>query len=105
MTEKMLEPDAAPAVAAPWPDLPLAEWRDTYATLHMWTQIVGKIRLQQCAPINHWWHVPLYVTARGLTTSPVPYAGQSFEMTFDFLAHQLRIETSWGACRAVELRP
>ncbi len=88
-----------------WPALPLAAWQDTYATLHMWTQIIGKIRLQQCSAANHWWHVPLYVTARGLTTSPIPYRGQSFEMTFDFLAHELQVETSWGARRVVKLRP
>jgi hypothetical protein len=71
----------------------------------MWTQIIGKIRLQQSSPVNHWWHVPLYVTARGLTTSPIPYRGQSYEISFDFLAHELQIETSWGPRRVVELRP
>ena len=91
--------------AGGWPTLPLAAWQDTYATLHMWTQIVGKIRLQQCSVVNHWWHVPLYVTARGLTTSPIPYRGESFEMTFDFLTHELQVETSWGARQVVELRP
>ena len=88
-----------------WPSLPLAAWQDTYATLHMWTQIIGKIRLQQCSPVNHWWHVPLYVTVRGLSTSPIPYRGQSFAITFDFLAHALQIETSWGARQVLELRP
>ena len=55
-----------------WPALPLEDWKDTYATLHMWTQIVGKIRLAQTVPLNHWWNVTLYVTSRGLTTSPMP---------------------------------
>ncbi len=88
-----------------WPELPLAAWQDTYATLHMWTQIIGKIRLQQCSAVNHWWHVPLYVTARGLTTSPIPYRGQSFALTFDFLVHELQIDTSWGPRRTIQLRP
>src|SRR5918998_6368881 len=88
-----------------WPALPLAAWQDTYATLHMWTQIIGKIRLRQSSAVNHWWHVPLYVTARGLTTSPIPYRGQSFEITFDFLAHELQIDTSWGARKVIALRP
>jgi hypothetical protein len=88
-----------------WPSLPLAEWQDTYATLHRWTQVIGKLRLRQSTPVNHWWHVPLYVTARGLTTSPMPYHGQNFAITFDFLAHELQVETSWGAQRAIKLRP
>src|SRR5947209_8155854 len=77
-----------------WPALPLAEWQDTYATLHMWTQIVGKIRLAQTPLINHWWNVPLYVTARGLTTSAMPYHSRSFEIDFDFIDHQLLVPRS-----------
>ncbi len=79
-----------------WPALPLAEWKDTYATLHMWMQIVGKIRLAQTPLINHWWNVPLYVTARGLTTSPMPYKDRTFEIDFDFVDHQLLIRGTAG---------
>jgi hypothetical protein len=80
--------------AEAWPSLPFAEWRETCATLHMWTQIVGKIRLAQAPLINHWWQVPLYVTARGLTTSPIPYRERVFEIGFDFIDHRLSIATS-----------
>lgn len=90
---------------ASWPPLPLAEWQDTYATLHMWTQIVGKVRLAQAPMLNHWWQVSLYVTTRGLTTSPIPYGDVSFEISFDFLDHQLRIQTSDGAIRTLALAP
>ena len=79
-----------------WPALPIKEWQATRDTLHMWTQIVGKIRLKLCAHVNHWWEVPLYVTARGLTTSPIPYDGGVFEIQFDFIEHRLMIETSAG---------
>jgi hypothetical protein len=88
-----------------WPSLPLAEWRDTYATLHMWTQIVGKIRLAQSPLVNHWWNVPLYLDARGLTTSLMPLRSGGFEMRFDFLAHELVIESTEGGRRAVALAP
>ncbi len=77
---------------ATWPELPLAAWRDTYATLHMWTQIIGKIRLAQAPLINHWWEVPLYVTSRGLTTSPIPYGEQGFQFDFDFIDHRLQAD-------------
>jgi len=87
-----------------WPPLPYAQWRDTCTTLHLWTQIVGKIRLQQTPWLNHGWHVPLYVTARGLTTSLIPYGERSFEMLFDFNDHALRIDVSDGARRQVALR-
>jgi hypothetical protein len=87
-----------------WPSLPLEAWKDTYATLHMWTQIVGKIRLAQAPALNHWWQSPLYVTARGLTTSPIPYARQAFQIDFDFIDHKLRIQTSAGETRTLELR-
>jgi hypothetical protein len=83
----------------------LAAWDDTRATLHLWTQVIGKIRLAQAPLINHWWQVPLYVTARGLTTSLVPYGGYSFQIEFDFLDHQLRIETSRGGRERIALRP
>ncbi|HEX8185306.1 MAG TPA: DUF5996 family protein [Blastocatellia bacterium] len=75
-----------------WPALPLDEWQDTYATLHMWMQIIGKIRLAQTPMINHWWNVPLYVTARGLTTSAMPYKDRTFQIDFDFVDHQLLIK-------------
>ena len=88
-----------------WPSLPLEEWKDTYATLHMWTQIVGKIRFAQTPWINHSWHVTLYVTSRGLTTSPIPYGEKTFELDFDFIDHRLVIETSGGDVRVIELRP
>lgn len=87
------------------PALPLAEWKDTYYTLHMWTQIVGKIRLTLSPMLNHWWQVPLYVNARGLTTSPIPYQQQNFEILFDFIAHQLVIHTSNGAIAHIPLEP
>src|SRR5882757_1964128 len=88
----------------PWPPLPFAEWQDTATTLHMWTQIVGKIRLTLSPWINHSWHVTLYVTSRGLTTSPIPHGTGTFEINFDFIAHQLRIETSDGEQRTIELK-
>jgi Family of unknown function (DUF5996) len=88
-----------------WPELPLAVWKDTYATLHMWTQIVGKVRLALCARTNHWWGTAFYVTARGLTTSAIPYEKGIFEIRFDFVAHCLQIETSLGDSRAFRLMP
>jgi hypothetical protein len=88
---------------APWPSLPLEEWKDTYATLHRWTQIVGKIRLVQTPLINHWWNVTLYVTSRGLTTSPIPYEGHIFEIEFDFIDHSLLINSSDGSSKTVRL--
>ncbi len=88
-----------------WPSLPLEEWSDTRATLHMWTQVVGKIRLAQTPLVNHWWNVPLYVTARGLTTSAMPYADRTFEIEFDFIEHKLLIECSDGAAKTIALVP
>ena len=88
-----------------WPSLALEEWKDTYATLHMWTQVVGKIRLARMPWINHSWHVALYPTSRGLTTSPMPGDGSSFQIDFDFIDHKLLVETSEGAVRTMELRP
>ena len=89
----------------PWPPLPFAEWQDTAVTLHMWTQIVGKIRLTLSPWINHSWHVTLYVTSRGLTTSPIPDGTSTFEICFDFIDHELRILKSDGAARMLKLRP
>lgn len=88
-----------------WPALPFEKWSDTAATLHMWTQIVGKIRLLQTPWTNHSWHVPLYLTARGLSTSPIPHGGRVFEIGFDFLDHQLVIQTIEGARRLIPLEP
>jgi hypothetical protein len=88
-----------------WPALPFAEWKDTASTLHMWTQIVGKIRLTLSPWTNHSWHVTLYVTSRGLTTSPVPHDSHTFEILFDFIDHQLLIDKSDGARRTVPLKP
>ncbi len=93
------------ATHAAWPELPLEAWRDTYDTLHMWTQIVGKVRMTLTPLINHWWNVPLYVSARGLTTSPIPYRDRIFEMRFDFISHKLVIETSDGASKTLNLTP
>ena len=87
------------------PALPFEEWRETCATLHMWTQVVGKVRLAQTPLVNHWWNVPLYLTARGLTTSAMPYAARTFQIDFDFVAHRLVIETSDGATRSLTLAP
>jgi len=96
---------AASSGSQAWPSLPLEDWRETCATLHMWTQIVGKIRLAQSPWTNHSWHVPLYVTARGLTTSPVPYGSSTFEINFDFVDHQLIVQTSDGRAARMALEP
>src|SRR5450755_2767137 len=86
-----------------WPELPTAAWRETRETLHLWTQIIGKIRLARAPWLNHSWHVTLYVTARGLTTSAIPDGMRSFQIDFDFIDHQLRISTSDGASRQFAL--
>jgi hypothetical protein len=88
-----------------WPALPFEAWRDTCETLHMWTQIVGKVRMELSPFVNHWWHVTLYVTPRGLTTSSIPYQGSTFEVTFDFIDHNLLILTSDGTTKALPLIP
>src|SRR6478752_5803340 len=82
-----------------WPELPTAAWRDTYATLHLWTQIIGKVRLAKAPWLNHSGHVALYVTPRGLTTSPAPDGARTFQIDFDFIDHALRISTGDGAQR------
>ncbi|HEX5036080.1 MAG TPA: DUF5996 family protein [bacterium] len=89
----------------PWPDIPLTAWEDTCSTLHLWTQIVGKIRLAFTPWVNHSWHVVLYPTPRGLTTSPIPFGRESFQIDFDFLAHALVIAKSDGAVARLPLRP
>lgn len=88
-----------------WPPLPLEEWKDTCATLHMWTQIAGKVRLAQTPLVNHWWNVPLYVSARGLTTTAMSHDERFFEMEFDFIDHFLVIKSSDGASANVALEP
>ena len=88
-----------------WPALPLAAWKDTRDTLHMWTQIVGKTRLALTPLVNHWWNVPLYVSSRGLTTSAMPYGDRLFEVEFDFLSHILDMRCSDGASRQLRLAP
>ena len=88
-----------------WPRLRVADWADTKDTLHMWLQIVGKIRMAHAPAVNHWWHVTLQPSARGLTTSAVPYSGGAFDVEFDFLDHRLRVRTSDGHAREVLLEP
>jgi Family of unknown function (DUF5996) len=96
---------STPAGPEPWPSLPLEEWRDTCATLHLWLQIVGKIRLASSPWLNHSWHATLYVTSRGLTTSPIPCGTRTFQIDFDFIGHRLVAETSDGALESLPLRP
>jgi Family of unknown function (DUF5996) len=91
--------------SAVWPSLSLAEWQETRDTVHMWMQIVGKTRLALAPRENHWWHVPLYVGARGLVTSPIPYRTRTFDVEFDFIDHLLVVNTSDGATRSIALRP
>ncbi|MGA9883642.1 MAG: DUF5996 family protein [Candidatus Acidiferrales bacterium] len=102
-----MQPTRAMALAkeAAWPELPLAEWQATRDTLHMWTQIAGKVRLALAPRVNHWWQATLYISTRGLTTSPIPAESGIFEIEFDFIAHVLRIETSWGQSRMMPLAP
>ena len=89
----------------PWPELPLEAWSETCATLHMWTQIVGKVRLTQTPWVNHSWHVTLYVTARGLTTSTIPYGMRAFQIDFDFVDHRLTVSSSDGRTGGFALEP
>ncbi|MCM4082432.1 DUF5996 family protein [Paractinoplanes hotanensis] len=93
------------AIIQPWPRLRVADWADTRDTLHMWTQIVGKVRMAYAPPVNHWWHVTLYPSARGLTTSAVPHGSGVFDLEFDFLDHRLHVRTSDGGSRDVTLEP
>lgn len=96
-------PHAPPA--STWPALPFAPWRDTQATLHMWMQIVGKTRLALAPMENHWWQVTLYLTERGLTTTPMPWAERTLVVDFDFIDHALALRTSDGASRSLALAP
>src|SRR5690606_18314540 len=88
-----------------WPALRVDEWTESRDTLHMWTQIVGKLRLAQAPRVNHWWHVPLYVSAHGLTTSAIPYDRGVLDIEFDFIDHQLHIRSSTGARHRINLEP
>lgn len=88
-----------------WPELPYDEWQDTYATLHMWTQVVGKIALKQAPPLNHSWASALTVSSRGLRTALLPHGARSFSIEFDFVAHELVIETTDGERRTLRLAP
>jgi hypothetical protein len=97
--------NAATMIEEPWPELPYDAWKDTYATLHMWTQIVGKIALALAPPLNHCWAVALHVTSRGIATRPLPHTGRFFTLEFDFIAHRLLIRASDGAERALRLEP
>ena len=99
--------DTAPSKRAfsQWPPLRLDEWTASRDTLHMWTQIVGKIRLVHAPMVNHWWQVTLYVSPRGLTTSAIPYGAGVFDVEFDFVEHKLHIRSSDGGARQVALEP
>ena len=88
-----------------WPALPYDAWKDTYATLHMWTQVVGKVALAQAPPLNHSWAIALQVTSRGLATRPLPHGARSFTIEFDFIDHQLVIRAADGAARTLPLAP
>jgi len=92
-------------VSDAWPALPYDDWRETCATLHMWTQVVGKVRLALAPHVNHWWQVPLYVGARGLTTTAIPYQDRTFDIEFDFVDHVLAIRTCEGDAQIVKLEP
>jgi len=87
-----------------WPELRVADWEPTRRSLHMWTQIVGKVRLAHAPLLNHWWQVPLYVSPRGLTTSAIPFGTNSFDMEFDFVDHALRVRVSDGGAATIDLR-
>lgn len=103
-----MESTSKKELAERWPALPFESWKETCATLHLWTQIIGKVRLELSPYLNHWWQVPLYVTARGLTTSAIPIPGelgQIFEIQFDFIDHQLLILTSAGTTKIMPLIP
>ncbi|HEV2287704.1 MAG TPA: DUF5996 family protein [Candidatus Acidoferrales bacterium] len=98
-------PEAKSAEASAWPALPLKEWEPTRATLHMWVQMAGKVRIALSPRINHWWDATLYVNNSGLTTSLIPYGQRAFEIQFDFLRHVLEIRTCEGDSRTIKLAP
>ena len=88
-----------------WPELPWRDWAPSISTLHMWAQIVGKVRMALAPPLNHWWHIPLYVTSRGLTTSPIPYRRRVFQVDLDFLDHRLRVADDGDRSFSMALEP
>ena len=97
---------SGPPGTGDWPELPLDDWQETYSTLHLWTQIIGKVRLAKAPMMNHWWQVPLYVTCRGLTTSPIPHEnGRCFQIDFDFVDHRLLIGATDGRTASLPLAP
>jgi len=97
--------DSTAAQSTVWPSLPLSAWAETCQALHLWTQVVGKVRCAQCLWVNHSWHVALYVTARGLTTSPIPHGTRTFQLDFDFIAHRLVLQSSDGGVGGFALEP
>ena len=97
--------DSWPTTRAQWPELPWRDWEPTISTLHMWLQIVGKVRLALAPPLNHWWHVPLYVTARGLTTSPIPFGDRAFQIDLDFVEHRLEVSDGDPGAFTMALEP
>ena len=88
-----------------WPSLPYGEWKDTYNTIHMWLQIVGKVKLELNSFINQWWHITFHLTSSGLTTGLIPYKNELFEINFNFVEHNLYIHTSAGQLKTISLRP
>lgn len=88
-----------------WPELPWRDWEPTRATLHMWAQVVGKVRMALAPPVNHWWHIPLYVSSRGLSTSPIPYAERYFQVDLDFIDHRLDVADTVGGSFTMALEP
>jgi hypothetical protein len=88
-----------------WPQLPWREWEPTVATLHLWLQVVGKVRMALTPPLDHWWHITLHVTARGLTTSPIPFEGRAFQVDLDFVNHRLEITDTQGGAFPMALEP
>src|SRR5215469_3516821 len=90
---------------SPWPALPFADWKETCQTLHLWSQIVGKVRLALTPVVNHWWNVTYHLTSRGITTRPIPYRGRTFSVDFDFIDHCLTIAASDGAMERLALAP
>src|SRR5690606_10416062 len=95
----------APGIAAAWPDLPYDAWKETCATLHLWLQVVGKVRLAHSSWVNHSWHVTFAVTASGLTTRPIPHGEQAFQIDFDFIRHRLEIRLADGRGTSIPLEP
>ncbi len=100
-----MAPECPGIASRDWPDLPFSDWADTCATLHLWMQIAGKVRLAHAPMVNHWWQVAFYVTCRGLTTSPIPYDGRTFQIDFDFIDHNLTLRTSTGESETMALCP